>query len=359
MKELLDQIAARFDVNPNEIMLEKILHGNREKQNVHKIRIREKSYLLKQHDNGIPLTGSEFAPYQIENFVLSTLYKGGCLVPQIELESEKHKALILSWCGDETLDSLVQSQSNRNLNPILHTAMTELCQIEGFFEENSAQFKPYIFQFDLKQDLHGLLRQGRKTIGYLEHLSKVPPTSTQIVQLDEAWNSIAKRLLNVQPTLGGLDYQAHNIVIDNQLPYFIDFASIGWDWQERRLVQYFNSIGAYQESSNFISLLNSELVDTYTKWVTEFREKCSVDDVTMRIDAHHVLFYLSVIHRILAAVAKPELHDSMILKEAWGNMQQRFKRAISLIIDEKLSDDLHTNQIRSMIAEFQSKVSMD
>ena len=34
-------------------------------------------------------------------------------------------------------------------------------------------------------------------------------------------NLSADKLLDAKPTLGALDYQAHNIVIDNQQPYFI------------------------------------------------------------------------------------------------------------------------------------------
>ena len=359
MKELLGEIAAYFNVNPSEIRSQKILHGEREKQNVYRLRIREKYYLLKLHDISVAVTGTDFTPYQIENFALSTLYKGGCRVPQIVWDSERYEALLLSWCGDETLDSLTQNRSDRNLMPLLQTTLKDMCKIEYFLAQTSAQFRPYLFQFALKQNLHHLLEQGRRTIGYLGHLSKTPPTKTQIVHLDDAWNSIAKRLLSVKPTLGGLDYQAHNIVIDDQLPYFIDFGSIGWDWQERRLVQYFNSIGAYNQGSNFISLLNRELVDIYAKWVSEHRENCAMTDVVMWVDAHHLLFYLSIINRILEAVAKPEQPDSKILVKAWGDMQRRFKCAISLIIDVRLSDDKNTNHIRDLIAEFRSEQSME
>ncbi len=354
MKELLSRIAAHFKINPSEIASQKIVHGEREKQNVHKLRIRERDYLLKQHDVNIHVAGTGFTPYQIENFALSELYKGEFRVPQIVWESGEHETLLLSWCGDETLDYRTQNRHGKNLVPLLHTILIEMCKIEGFFANNLTQFKPYMFQFDLKQNLHHLLKQGRRTIGYLGHLSKTPPTTTQMENLNQAWNSIANRLLTVQPTLGGLDYQANNIVIDDQLPYFIDFGSIGWDWQERRLVQYFNSIGAYQEGCNFISLLNRELVDKYAKWVSENREKCSITDVVMWVDGHHLLFYLSIIHRILEAVAKPEQSQNKILVKAWGDMQLRFKRSISLIIDSRLSDDNHTNYIRDIIAEFQS-----
>ena len=366
MNDLLNHIAAHFNINPNEIACEKVLHGRREKQNVHKIRIKDEKFLLKRHEVRSAANDSGYTPFKIETDVLSMLNRGGCYVPQIVWLSEQHNAFLLSWCGDETLDTISQKKSHTNriptgwvTQPLLQRILKELCKIEDFFAENATHFQPYLFQHNLEQNLRHLLEQGRKTLGYLQHLRKTSPTKSQNAQLDAAWKSIADRLLDAKPTLGALDYQANNIVIDNQQPYFIahfiDYASIGWDWQERRLVQYFNSIGAYKEGANFISLLNSELVETYVERVTQHSEKCSSTEIAARVDSHHLLFYLSVIHRILEAVAKPKRLDSKILSEAWGNLQSRFKHAISLIVEVKLSDDTFTNQLREMIAECQTE----
>lgn len=352
MQNLLEQIASHFQINLSGIAVEPIYHGKQQKQHVARLRIRRKSYLLKQHDITEPVTKSGFTPFQIEKFTLSTLHKAGCLVPRIIWESEQQQALLLEWRGDQTLDSLAQNESVSSLMPDLHAIFNVFCHIEEVFRKNEAQFSPYIFHFELKQPLQRLLEQGRKTVGYLEHLSKTSLTSSQVAQLDTAWTSLSNRLLAAQPTLGGLDYQARNIVIDGALPYFIDFASVGWDWQERRLVQYFNSIGAFQEGANFVSLLNCKLVDAYAAWVTQNREKHASADIAARVDGHHLLFYLSIVYRILHAVARPEASESQILLEAWGDARLRFKRAISLIIETDLSDDVSITQIRKIIGNF-------
>ncbi len=382
MKDLLNHLAEHFNINPNEITFEKVLHGRREKQNVHKIRVKNELYLLKRHEVSRTATDAGYTPFNIERHTLSMLNKGGCNVPQIVWLSEQQNAFLLSWCGDETLDTIAQKKSDPTristgwiTQPVLQRILEEQCKIEDFFAENATHFKPYLFQHNLERNLRRLLEQGRKTLGYLQHLRKTSneqsiihngPTPTNLCrgraqddQLDAAWKSIADRLLDARPTLGALDYQAHNIVIDNQQPhfiaYFIDFASIGWDWQERRLVQYFNCIGAYKEGANFISLLNSELVETYVEWLTKHHENCLPTEIAARVDSHHLLFYLSVIHRILEAVANPKMLDSKILSEAWGNLQSRFKNAMSLIVEVKLSDAPFTNQIREMIAEKQTE----
>lgn len=356
MQNLMNKIASHFRINSAEIQVDKILHGNREKQNVCCLKIREKPYLLKQHEITVPMTETGYTPFQIEMFTLSTLYKAGCLVPNLIWNSEKEHALLLEWRGEHTLDSIAQNYATPSIKPELNTIISVLCKIESAFTENSELFKPYVFHYNAKETIHNLLNQGRKTIGYLQQLSKSSITSSQIETLDAAWTSLSNRLLNAPLTLDSLDYQARNILIDRRHPYFIDFGSIGWDWQERRLVQYFNSIGAYQNGANFVSLLNRELVETYAKWVVQHREKCTVADVAARVDAHHLLFYLSVIHRTLEATARPEAKENQILEESWGNLRARFQRAILLIIDTDLSDDVETNQIREMIRYLHDQV---
>lgn len=357
MQELLDQVAAHLNINSPEIKVEPILHGTLQKSNVCRLIVGTDSYLLKKHDITVPVTETGFTPFQIERDTISTLNDGGLCVPRMIWESEEHNALLLEWCGDQTLDTIAQSRTLANLVPILNTILLELCRFEAFFAENRIQFQPYQFHFDHKKILVSLLEQGRKTIGYIQHLSKTPHTTSHQKSLDAAWTSLTNQLLEATPTLGSLDYQAHNIVIDGNIPTFIDFASIGWDWQERRLVQYFNSIGANQEGANFVSLLNRELVETYAEWVIKHRENATVAEVTARVDGHHLLFYLTVIHRILEAVARPEESENQTLMQSWGDMQLRFQYAISLIIDTELSDDEHANLIRKMIGEYHTDIS--
>lgn len=352
MQELLRNIASHFQIKPFKIKVEQILHGSREKQNVRRLKISEKSYLLKQHEITVPVTKLGFTPFQIEKFTLSALHNAGCLVPKLIWNSEKDHALLLEWRGERTLDSLAQRNTVVNIQAELHTIIKELCKIESVFAKNIDPFEPYIFQFDVKETLQGVLHRGRKTVGYLQQLSKTPLTSSQIEGLDAAWTSLSNRLLDAPITLDSLDYQARNIVIDAGLPSFIDFASIGWDWQERRFVQYFNSLGSYQDGARFVSLLDRELVESYAEWVVQHREDCSVSHVVARVDGHHLLFYLSVAYKILEATARPEVQENKILVEAWGDLHKRYQQAISLIIDTDLSDDLETNLIRGMIRNF-------
>ena len=346
MEHLIEQITAHFKTEIDALKFEPIQHGSQQKHNVCRLRLGSVSYLLKQHDITTPVVKAGYTPCEIESTVLSILHRTGCRVPKIIWKSEGSHALLLEWCGESTLDAMAQSSSSSILKPILQTALMELCRVETVFAENTERLTPYAFRFDLDTTLRDSLEQGRKTLGYL--CSSL--TSSQTTHLNKAWTVLSNQLQTAPTTLDSLDYQSRNIVISEETPFLIDFSSVGWDWQERRLVQFFNSIGANQEGAHFVSLLNRELVDVYAAWVTSHRETCPPTEIAARVDRHHLLFYLSVIHQILRAVAQPEASESRTLLEAWGDPKTRYQSALSQIVHTDLSDDVHTTQIREMIA---------
>ncbi|MDE0468204.1 MAG: hypothetical protein OYL97_14215 [Candidatus Poribacteria bacterium] len=355
MKHLIEAIAAHFKTDADTLKFTPIQHGTQQKHNVCRLNFHNEDYLLKQHDITTPVVKAGYTPCQIESTVLSTLHRNGCRVPKIIWKSEDLHALLLDWCGELTLDEIAQSRVVSNLKPILHTILTELCRVETVFTENVKHFTPYVFLFDLDATLQHLLEQGRKTLDYLSHLNEDLMVSSQTAQLDTAWNAISDRLRTAPPTLDSLDYQSRNIVVSGETPFVIDFSSVGWDWQERRLVQYFNSIGANQEDGNFVSLLDYDLVNTYAEWVATHRETCSPAEIAARVDSHHLLFYLSVIHQLLRAVAQSETTESRTIFKAWGNPQTRFQGALTQLTNANLSDDVYTTQIREIVANYNSR----
>ncbi len=350
MEHLIEQIAAHFKIEAEALKLEPIQHGSQQKYNVCRLKLGSRNYLLKQHDITTPVVKAGYTPYEIEFTLLSMLHRNGCRVPKIIWKSEDSHALLLEWCGELTLDAMAQSRSSSTFKPILQTALMELCRVESVFTENMERLTPYAFRYDVDTPLQDSLEQGRKTLGYL--CSSL--TSSQTTHLDKAWTIISNRLRTAPQTFDSLDYQSRNIVISEEVPFFIDFSSVGWDWQERRLVQYFNSIGANQAGANFVSLLNREIVNAYATSVTSHREICSSMEVAARVDSHHLLFYLSVIHQILCAVAQPETSKSKTLLKAWGDLKARYKNALMQVIHTDLSNDVYTSQIREIVANRRS-----
>ena len=347
MEHLIEQLATHLKTEVDTLKLEPIQHGSEQKHNVRRLKFGSENYLLKQHDSTTPIAKAGYTPCEIETTVLSILHHNGCRVPKIIWKSEDFHALLLEWCGELTLDAMAQSKILSDLKPILHTTLTELCRIETVFAENTELLTPYAFRSDVDSTLRFLLEQGRKTLDYLGNSM----TTSQTAHLDTAWTALSNRLKAAPPTFDSLDYQSRNIVISDKTPFLIDFSSVGWDWQERRLVQFFNSIGANQADANFVSLLNRDLVTTYAAWVTTHRETCAPTEIAARVDSHHLLFYLSIIHRLLRAVAQSETPESRMLLKAWGDAKARYQSALTLLVNTNLSDDIHTTQIREIIAE--------
>ena len=350
MKHLIEQIASHFKTEVDSLKLEPIQHGSQQKHNVCRLKFGTVSYLLKHHDITTPVVKAGYTPCEIESTVLSILHRNGCRVPKIIWKSETSHALLLEWCGELTLDAIAQSRPLSALKPILRASLMELCRIEAVFAANTELLTPYTFRFDLDVTLQRLLEHGRRTLGYLCG----DMSASHTVHLDAAWNALSNQLQTAPSTFDSLDYQSRNIVISDETPSIIDFSSVGWDWQERRLVQLFNSIGANQEGAKFVSMLNRELVNTYATWVTSHRKTCSPAEIAARVDGHHLLFYLSVIHQILRAVAQPEGSESRTLLKAWGNLKARYQSALMQIIHTDLSDAVHTTQIREMVANRRS-----
>ena len=358
MEHLIKHIAAHFKTDADALKLEPVQHGTRQRHNVCVLRFDAEKYLLKQHDITTPVVDAGHTPLQIEAAVLTLLHNSGCQVPQLIWRSERLHALLLEWCGGFTLDALVQSHEKpaESITPLLYTLLRELCKIEDCFTTHAGQLESYIFRFNAQITLRDLLEQGKKVVGYLSHLNNRPMSSAETERFTDTWNMFADRLQHAPTTLGSLDNNARNVVVRDVSPFFIDFASIGWNWQEMRLVQLLNSVGAFlvsaSETGNFVSLLDRELVSTYAEWVSTHRETCPPAEVAARVDGHHLLFYLSVIYQLLQATAQPEATESRILLEAWGDAQARFRTALTHITDIHLSDDVCTNRIREMIAGF-------
>ena len=235
-----------------------------------------RTYLLKQHLITQPVAESIFTPFQTEIAVLLRLHQAGCRVPELYWWSESARCLLMEWCGDTTLDDLAQETPIDELKPIVQNTIRAFCQLEEGFAKTAHALNPYIYPLDyptfLRDMMGALLDQGRKTLDYLAWMKGEPMPSDQAGTLNAIWERLSNRLHRVTPTLGTLDYNARNIVVNGETPTFIDFGSIGWDWGERRLVQSLNSLGASRANGNFVSLLGQEIVKEYAGQVAEHRE---------------------------------------------------------------------------------------
>ncbi|MYE90329.1 aminoglycoside phosphotransferase family protein [Candidatus Poribacteria bacterium] len=354
--QVIEQIAAYLHISPDQIECIPIRHGTFERNNVWRLNAGERSFILKQHLIAEPVGESTFTPFQVESAILLRLHQARCRVPELYWWSDAASYLLMEWCGDTTLDDLAQKTPTGELNPILQNTVRAFCQLEEGFAKTAHALNPYIYPLDysvfLQDMLQTLLDQGRKTLDYLAWMRGEPIPADQAAGLDAIWTRMSDCLHRATPTLGTLDYNARNIVVNGDTPTFIDFGSIGWDWSERRLVQSLNSLGANRTNGNFVSLLEQEVVKEYAGQVSEHREDCSETEITAQVDYHQLLFYLSIIHRLLQSTAQPEEAESKATLQAWGDPKARFQRALALIINSHLSEDPDTKRLRELTATF-------
>ena len=108
------------------------------------------------------------------------------------------------------------------------------------------------------------------------------------------------------------------------------FGGIGWDWSERRIVQYFQQPGFKSRGRKlFINLLNREVIGAYANRALAYRSGISEEDIFVQLDYHNILFYLSVVHRLLEAVAQPTRgKKNRALLKAWEDAGARLARAL-------------------------------
>ena len=315
-----------------------------------------RAFILKQHLITQPVGESTFTPFQIESAVLLRLHQAGCRVSELYWWSDSARCLLMEWCGDTTLDDLAQEAPIDGQKPIVQNTIRAFCQLEKGFAKTAAALNPYIYPLDypvfLRDMMQTLLDQGRKMLDYLAWMNGEPMSPDQAGTLDEIWERVSNRLHRATPTLGTLDYNARNIVVNGETPTFIDFGSIGWDWAERRLVQSLNSLGANRANGTFVSLLDREIVKEYAGEIAEHRQDWSDAEIAAQVDYHQLLFYLSIVHRLLQSTVQPETPESKATLQAWGDSKARFRGALALLTDSQLSEDTDSAHIRELIATF-------
>ena len=354
--QVIEQIAAYLHISPDQIKCVPIRHGTLERNNVWRLNTMGRAYLLKQHLITQPVGESTFTPFQTEIAVLLRLHQAGCRVPELYWWSDSASCLLMEWCGNTTLDDLAQETLIDELKPIIQNAVRAFCQLEEGFAKTADALNPYIYPLDypafLRDMIGTLLDQGRKTLDYLAWLKGEPMPADQATRLDAIWERLSNRLHRATPTLGTLDYNARNIVVDGSTPTFIDFGSIGWDWSERRLVQSLNSLGTNRANGRFVSLWGQEAVKQYAGQIAEHRQDWSETEIAAQVDCHHLLFYLSIVYRLLQSTAQPEAAESRATLQAWGAPKARFRRALALLTDSHLSEDPDIKHLQEIITAF-------
>ncbi len=361
MEKQIRKFAARaLQVNANSLRITPVQHGRLVRNNIWKVCTTEgKAYAIKQflvpqpERHAVEVSHLNYSPLAVEANILKLLRQVECPVPDVIAGDETAHILCLEWCGGMTLDDVCQFSSDVDKKRYNQLAIAGFCQIESAFAENAEGVEQYIYPMDYQAYLYqggeALLLAARRCLVNLAWLRGEPITEAESKLVEGLWNEIVHDILKRKPSLGSLDYNALNIIADQNQVYFIDFSRIGWDWAERRLIQYFTGLGAHKEGGNFITLLDKESVARYAEIASRTDNSPDEKHLMALVDYHHIVFYLTIIRKLLGVLAKPEHHSNVLLSQAWGPIEPRLKQAFSALTNDSFSDDRIAALLRQTI----------
>ena len=286
----------------------------------------DRSVFAVKHHLFAPLTrGKPYHLLAVEQKVTNHLLANGVSVPRII--TTDHDIVIYEWCGNHTLDDICQTTDPR---PFAHSVINTLCALEKAFYKHSSKFIPHIAPGcsadDLQEQWHNTTQSLSET---LPALVRDPKAS----DLLSTWKTLVNELIHAPPALGPTDYNARNIACPNpETATILELAKIGYDWPERRLVQYTTSLGAHNPHSRIIGLLTPSLARHYAHFASKLYST-PAETILFRLDAHHLIYHLFAAHICLTT-------------PHWQNIKARIAQHKSQL-SQPLSDHPLTNKIRA------------
>ena len=297
--------------------------------NVWKITTTDQAIFAVKHHLFATLThGKPYDLLTVETNVTTQLLKEGVSVPPIVATSPEHGLAIYEWCGDQTVDDHCQHEISKDItNQIINT----LLDLEATFQKHTAQLQSYTAPGSTLQDT---LTTFIETVTPLtEILPNLIHTLTNQApsHLLAHWHKIVANIKESPLRLGPTDYNARNIVLsDTHQPYILELAKIGYDWPERRLIQYTTSLGAHLPTGRIIGLITPEAAYTYAQSAAKYRP-ASENQILTTLDNHHLIFHLLAALHCLQASTSPHhpwqnidarLHDIQIaLSQPFSNFE--------------------------------------
>ncbi len=258
----------------------------------------------------------------MEARALAWLGRRSCPVPQVVAQPAEAlpRWLALSWHGDQTLEALLAAAKppqRARLGQQLAEAAT--C-VEAAFQPLTAAERDNPPGWEarvraLRAQAAPWIAAAPEALAWL--LERTLDRQTQ------AWLNEALTLAaDAEPSIGSLDYNAQNAVLDGRRLTLLDFSAVGVDWPERRFVQYGTAA-----AGGFASAICPSSVRRYAALSAPLR---SLDTAAVErlVDAHD-LWLLLVAAQQLRAVA--EGRAAAERAHAWRNVPERRQQLLRLL----------------------------
>lgn len=228
--------------------------------------------------------------------------------------------LVTTWVEGETLDDLAQRDPQQATSFVVD-ALRALGEVERAFDINLVDIESFAFQLDydayLSNDFAEFVKDAVAAVDWL--LARAhQPTSQENIELQKAWDALYDTICEGVPTFGTLDYNARNLILSGSGSTYLDFSAVGWDWPERRIVQYFMALGAHHPEGNFVQTLSRTAIERLGEDLFFSPE---------RLEAHRIVFLGVALERLLWNGEPKE-----------GNSKRRFDTLVELLTEKAVSE---------------------
>ena len=284
--------------------------------------------VVKQQLFGFLTQGKAYDLLTVEREVLGLLHEADCPVPEVLGVDDDRQCIFFAWVGDDTLDDALQAGDTVLIGP----AIEGLCTIERMCDRHAARLVSRVVPTAGRDELVAVWdATGERAHEGLEQLSRRLGQSRDMARAVLLLAEMHRWLAERPPSLGSTDYNARNVVVDpdGTRVRFIEFAKIGWDWTERRLVQYTTSMGSGRADGRMRSALHRDAALHYT-------EISGRADGARALDCHQIFFLLNGVAMLCAALDCGPRAEALLAR--WREPAARL-RQFAVMLCQALSAD--------------------
>lgn len=276
---------------------------------------------VKRVENRFPQTFGEKDALETEWEMLCLLTEMGCAVPRPVAMDAERDLLLTEWVEGTTFDDLCQT-APAETPPLVPAGLFALSRIERAMDGRIAEVEPFAFRQDydayLGDDFRAYLQEARETFAAFGARTGLPSS-----EWERAWDDLGGTIFDAAPTMGTLDYNARNLLFHDSEPIVLDFSTVGWDWPERRVAQYFVSLGARRPDGNFATPLSRR---------TLFASRDALFFSLEALDAHLFVFFCLILSRLIHSLEQGGNTDG------WENRSERLRRCLELLGGQGVTD---------------------
>ena len=261
-----------------------------------------------------------------------------CALPEVYGFAKDLDVIFLEWCGNSTLDDLLQQGDDslsRFYTRILIDAYARICKS---LKTHSAKLSRRGFPgCGVKETMSSWYNlKNRLDFPRLSEHYELGLDDSILVNKSARLHGLIDSLAEADLHLGPTDYNARNIVLDTDIRSvrFIEFSKLGWDWPERRLIQYSTGLGAGRTGGTFRSALDAEICAEYANSPSEWQKE-EPSAILGRLDGHHFIFHLLAAGNLIEAISSSE---RPYLLDLWLDPQRRL-RDLRALLARPLSED--------------------